>query len=73
MSPGSDSIKSSGGHQGSDLEKVSSSNGGHGAAKIAGHDGEDLHIRGLETSAESSLTRGRWGSSRRGSARRPPG
>lgn len=58
MSPGSDSIKSSGGHQGSDLEKVSSSNGGHGAAKIAGHDGEDMHIRGLETSAESSLHRG---------------
>lgn len=58
MSPDSDSIKSRRGHHGGDLEKVSSSHGGHGASKIAGHDGEDLHIRGLETSADTSLHRG---------------
>lgn len=56
----SDSIKSpahgSPTGNGSDLEKVTSSQPGGG--KIAGHDGADLHIRGLETSADTSLHRG---------------
>jgi len=58
----SDSIKGPGGSssphdsRGGDLEKVSS--GGVGDGKIAGHDGADLHIRGLETAEGTALHRG---------------